>query len=403
MKTNKSVFTYINIFAAAILVFVGGIFAGQTDFVQMLFANSSHSPSGSSSSDYNSVWNLIHTQYFNKDVSDSSLVSASISGMVDSLNDPATLYLDPKQTQSFNEASSGNTFAGIGIELGYKNDQVIVQRILTDSPSLNSGLKQGDAIISVDGKQTSGEDISTVADNIRGSAGSTVDLTVKHIGESSTSDLKIKREPIHVDSMYVTKTNDANGNPIDELVVTRFTDDSLSTWESKWDNSVSQIQQDNPKGLIIDLRGNPGGFFDAAVYALSDFLPKNTLAAMQENRDGSKSRFYTQNDPRLSGISIMVLVNANTASAAEIFSGAMQYYKKATIIGTNTYGKGTAQQVFTFTDGSTLHLTTNHWLLPSGKWIQKTDPIHPDVSVDYSNNDFLKGNDPQIQSALNKL
>ena len=200
--------------------------------------------------------------------------------------------------------------------------------------------------------------------------------------------------------MYVQKEiNPANNKIVDVFTVSRFTEDTLTDWESKWDSSVKIIQNDNPSLIVLDLRDNPGGYFDGAVYGLSDFLPENSVAAMQQTRDGQKQLFYTQKNQRLTNYKVEILVNGNTASAAEIFSGALQYYKKGSVIGTNTYGKGTAQDIYTLSDGSTLHVTTVHWLLPSSRWIQPSNSIKPNYLVQYSSDDFKNGTDPQLLKA----
>ncbi len=398
-EIRGNAFRYANRAGIAILIFAAGIFAGQLPTIQAFLGNPNpHLPQVANANLYNEVWDLVHSDFFIKNVNNSDLFYSSIKGMVASLNDPATLYLSPSDEKAFEQETSGNTFAGIGVELGYKNSKIIVERIL-NGPATNTNLRVGDIIASVDGKSTEGIDISTVTNEIRGQEGSTVTLGIIDLNANSEN-LSIKRQSIHIAGMYIQQTTDPNGKKTDELVISRFTEDTPADWESEWDTMVKNIIADKPDNVVIDLRDNPGGFFDAAIYALADFLPKNTLAAMQQDRNGQKIRYYTQTDPRLSNMPLTVLVNGNTASAAEIFSGALQHYKRASIVGTNTYGKGTAQEVYSFSDGSSLHLTTDHWLLPSGRWIQKSDPIKPDYQVDFTNNDYLQGNDPQLIKAI---
>jgi carboxyl-terminal processing protease len=398
-KPKRKLLYRMNMVVFVILVFIIGMYVGRSQFVNSIVGGGPSFPNVSDAALYGEVWSLIHTDFFNKKVSDQSLFYASIKGMVSSLNDPVSLFFDPSDTSSFNNLDSGNTFAGIGVELGYKDNIVIVDRIVPSSPAASSTLKVGDEILDVNGTATSGQSLDTITNEIRGTAGSSVSLTIEAPGATTTNNVSIVRKSIHVAAMYVQTLTTSSGKKVDDLVVSRFTEDTLSDWESEWDQSVQTILADKPAGLIIDLRDNPGGYFNAGVYAIGDFVPKNTVAAMSEDRNGSKTRFYTQQSPRLTGLKTVLLVNANTASAAEIFSGGLQYYKKATVIGAPTYGKGTEQQIYTFSDGSSLHLTTMHWLLPSGRWIQKSDPIHPDSIVQYTNADYMNGVDPQLQAA----
>lgn len=394
---------YLNTLALMILAFIAGIYASQYSGLSTIFNAPPRLPSTNNAQLYTQVWDLLHSDYFDKNVNNDKLFYASIKGMVASLNDPATQFLSPQDNAQFQNISSGNTFAGIGVELGYKDNVVIIERILENTPASGSDLRIGDVLLAVDGKDTSTQQLNDIVTQIQGHTGTQVVLHVKDIASGNTIDVKLTRAPIHVTGMYVKTLTDSSGSKVDELVIARFTEDSIGDWKQEWDASVKTIVQDNPAGVIIDLRDNPGGFFDAAIYALSDLLPNNSLGAIQQNRDGSETSFYTETNPRLSHEKIAILVNGNTASAAEIFSGALQYYKRVTLIGEKTYGKGTAQQVYDFSDGSSLHLTTTHWLLPSGRWIQASSPVVPDDLVQYSTNDFLQGNDPQLAKALSLL
>lgn len=395
--TKKKIYSYLNTVALALLVFGIGYYLGNIHFSVQ---NTSTFYKNGREGLYNDVWNTLHAQSFNKNLNDNKLLYTSIQGMVNSLDDHATIFLPPVNKKQFDQTTSGNTFAGIGVELGYKENKVIVERIISGSPAAPTTLKVGDQLINVDGKSIEGEEIDLIVNSIRGTSGSTVKLTVLHASDNLKEEIAIIRQPIHVDSMFVKKQLNAVTNQEEDIVtISRFTEDTYPNWQLKWDATVKKIDSDKPSRVIIDLRDNPGGFFDAAVYALSDFLPEHTVAAMQQTRDSQKQLFYTQKNQRLINYKIELLVNANTASAAEIFSGAMQFYKKASVIGVQTYGKGTAQDVFDFADGSSLHVTTVHWLLPSSRWIQPSNAIKPDYIVMFGTDDFKNGIDPQLQKA----
>jgi carboxyl-terminal processing protease len=156
-------------------------------------------------------------------------------------------------------------------------------------------------------------------------------------------------------------------------------------------------------GLILDLRGNPGGFFDAAVYAGNEFLAKGKVIAKQEDRNSRQDSFTVTRNGKLLKIPVVVLVDGGSASASEILAGALQKNDRAVVIGEDTYGKGTAQSVVPFDDGSSLHVTILKWLLPDGTWLNKDNTIKPDIKVEFSEESFLKGEDDQLDRAVEEL
>ena len=183
----------------------------------------------------------------------------------------------------------------------------------------------------------------------------------------------------------------------------RFTESSVTAWQLHWDAIVSEAVQNNPDALILDLRGNPGGFFNAAIWAAGDFLPSGSLVAKQQDRNGGETEFRVQRDGRLLDIPVVVLVDNGSASASEILAGALQYNERAYIIGEETYGKGTAQEIVSYSGGSSMHITTLKWLLPSGIWLNPENVIVPDEKVELSADDFTNGYDPQMDSAISYL
>jgi carboxyl-terminal processing protease len=182
--------------------------------------------------------------------------------------------------------------------------------------------------------------------------------------------------------------------------VARFTDASYSEWNSKWDTLVDEVVSSNVKKIIVDLRGNPGGYFDAAVYAAGDFLQSGTLISMQEDGSGNTDEFKAKSGGKLLNKNVVVLVDAGSASASQIFSGALQQNDVAKILGTSTYGKGTAQSVLDLGDGSSLHITILKWLLPNGSWLNRDNPVKPDIEVENTAEDFVQGFDRQLDEAI---
>ncbi len=191
-----------------------------------------------------------------------------------------------------------------------------------------------------------------------------------------------------------------DSNDVAYIDIARFTESSLSEWESKWDSVAQDVQRSGVDKVLIDLRGNPGGYFDAAVYAADDFLDTGKIISKQEDGNGNVQTFEAKSDGKLLGKKVVIIVDEGSASASEIFTGALQQNKVATVVGTKTFGKGTAQTVIDLADGSSVHVTILKWLLPDGTWLNEENPITPDVEVENSAEDFVKGFDRQYNEAL---
>jgi carboxyl-terminal processing protease len=352
---------------------------------------------------YWDVWDLMKSKYVDASkANDSSMIYGSIKGMVDSFDDPATVFLDPDETDTFNQESEGNYFEGIGVELGYDNKQIVVISPLEGSPAKAAGIKAGDAILAIDGTAVdSSFSIYDAVDKIRGTAGTQVTLNVLHKGASTSQDITITRSSITVPSMSLSYTGD--NNSIAVLKVNRFTDASYNDWVSNWDTNVNAIVKSGVKKMVLDLRGNPGGFLEAAIYAADDFLDTGKVIVQQEDGSGNIQKTNSKAGGKLTDIQLVILVDNGSASASEILTGALQQASRGVVIGEKTYGKGTAQSVIPLSDGSSLHVTVMKWLLPNGSWLNKDNPITPDQIVDISNEDFLNGVDTQLNAAVSQL
>ena len=395
--SNKYVLSIVTILVA---IAIGYLIGERYPYNNSFYSSSSINLSQSSQNQslFNNVLNLIHSKYVYSNVSNTNLYYGAINGMVSSLGDPHTLFFTPSEASQYEKTISGNSFAGIGVSLGYTNGKVTIEQVLPNTPAAKAGISIGDIIEKVNGSSRNITNISDVVNLVRGKSGTNVDLLLENpLGK--IKNYNIVRQTVHVSSIYIKKLSSG----IVDIELLRFSDSSLSHWENNFKAKIQQVESMNPKGIILDLRGNPGGFFEAAVYAAGEFLPSNTLVSMQQGRGGSLNKFYTSYEGNLQNTPMVVLVNGGTASAAEILTGALQYYKRATVVGENTYGKGTAQNVFTFSNGSILVLTTEHWLLPSSRWITPKHPIIPNVKVSLSNSDFKKGIDTQLQKALSIL
>jgi len=346
------------------------------------------------------VWDTLDKNYVEKDkVEDTDKVYGAIKGLVQSYNDPATVFLTPEETKEFNDLNSGKYFEGIGAELGYSDGSIIIVAPIDGSPAKEAGIRPGDLILAVDDYEVkSGDNIYDIVAKIRGESGTKVSLKVLHKGELEPVVLEITRGEITVPSMTLKYVGDSND--VAYIDIARFTESSLSEWESKWDSVAQDVQRSGVDKVLIDLRGNPGGYFDAAVYAADDFLDTGKIISKQEDGNGNVQTFEAKSGGKLLGKKVVIIVDEGSASASEIFTGALQQNKVATVVGTKTFGKGTAQTVIDLADGSSVHVTILKWLLPDGTWLNEENPITPDVEVENSVEDFVKGFDRQYNEAL---
>lgn len=387
-----------------VLVFVGGIITGRNISADGLSVFDISRVSSRVNLDrFWRVWDVVASNYVDSDKVDvEKMVDGAIKGMVNSFDDPATVYLDKEETEEFDSASEGKYFEGIGAELGYEDGQIIVVTPIEGSPAKAAGIRPGDYILKVDDYEFSTNDsVYDAVAKIRGEAGTDIVLNILHRGETSPVDIKITRSEITVPSMTLEFVGE--DSEIAHLKVSRFTDNSYVSWVSLWNSKVEEIKKAGVNKIVLDLRGNPGGFFDAAIYAGDDFLNSGYVISQQRDGEGNIVKYESKDGGNLTDVKVVVLINSGSASASEILAGALQQAGRAKIIGESTYGKGTAQKVFTLSDGSSLHLTILKWLLPDGTNIDRENPIKPDFEIKLTNEDFIKGNDPQMSKALEEV
>ncbi len=402
-KNNEQGFQkVIGVGMAIVVVFTMGLIVGRSvDVGSSIFPITT-----SKNLDMEMFWRVLDLTRKNyvdsEEIVEEDLVYGAIKGMVSSLNDPATVFLTPEETEEYNAASEGKYFEGIGAELGYDDGQVIVVTPLEGSPAKAAGIRPGDYILKIDDYELTSED--TVYDavaKIRGEAGTDVVLTVLHKGESEPVEITITRDEITIPSMSLEFIG--TEEDIAHFKIGRFTEASYDIWVSQWDKNVEEIVDSGVDKMILDLRGNPGGFFDAAIYAGDDFLEEGFVISKQKDADGNIEDYDSTQGGDLLDIELVVLINSGSASASEILAGALKQAERGIIIGEETFGKGTAQRVYDLEDGSSLHLTILKWLLPDGSNIERDNAITPDVEVELTNDDFIEGNDPQLDKAIEEL
>ncbi len=346
------------------------------------------------------VWGRLLKYYIDgANINKQKMVQGAISGMVNSLGDPYTVFLPPKENTEFKQ-DLGGAFEGIGAQLGMKDGHVIVVAPLKGNPAEKAGIRAGDYILKVDGEETSGWSVQQAVSKIRGTRGTPVKLSILHEGDTKPTDVTILRDTITVPSVDewvrtpkeiveisgvpAAKALMINSSKVAYLRLSRFGDHSNDEWNKAVGQILSaQLTNGSLKGLIFDLRNNPGGYLQGAVFIASEFL-KNGTVVSQVNSDGTKEDYPVDRVGKLLDIPVVVLINKGSASAAEITAGALRDYKRATIVGETSFGKGSVQTPFDLSGGAGLHITTGKWLLPKGDWINKKG-IVPDVAVAWDN------------------
>ncbi|MFA6106467.1 MAG: S41 family peptidase [Patescibacteria group bacterium] len=342
---------------------------------------------------YWKVWDLLHEQYVDRDkLNEKELFYGSLKGLVAAAGDPYTVFMDPKISEDFSNDLAG-TFEGIGAEIGMKDEIITIVAPLPEMPAEKAGLKAGDKIYAIDGKTTSGMSVDEAVSKIRGPKGAEVTLTIFREGFSETKDFKLKRDKIVVKSVR-TETRE---NGVFVIKVTNFNDDT----KELFDKAAAEAVKNNPKGIILDLRNNPGGYLETAIEMASEWIEEGVVVTEKFSED-KKNEYLSRGRARLNNFSTVVLVNQGSASASEIVSGALQDTGEAAIIGQQTFGKGSVQAMEDLPDGSSVKITVAKWLTPKGNNITEKG-VTPDVLVDLTPEDFDKGKDPQMDMAVNIL
>lgn len=348
------------------------------------------------------VWDMLNTKYFDKSkIIPSQLVYGAIEGMVAAVGDPYTMYLPPAQNKIVNDDLSGS-FEGVGIEIGYKNTRLAVIAPLQDSPADKAGIKAGDYIVRiVDAKKKIDVDsqnlnLSQAVDYIRGPSGSEISLTLIRDGDKTPIVVNLTRSKITVPSVTLKWVGE--GSDIAHLRISKF--DSATV--SEWNTAVGQITDKcevggtKCKGIIVDVRNNPGGYLQSAIDIASDFVKIGTVVVTQESGDGSKIEYKSDKLPRLMNYKVMMLINGGSASASEILAGALRDDRQIKLVGDKSFGKGTIQEPIDILGGSGLHVTTAKWLTPGGQWIHEKG-IEPDIAVEIKEGETK---DIQLQKAI---
>ncbi|HSX42221.1 MAG TPA: S41 family peptidase [Candidatus Saccharimonadales bacterium] len=371
-KTVKKIF----LISAFIAVFLAGIFGG---------IGFEENRQGLDLGSFWKVYSLIQANYVGS-LDKNKAVQGATQGLVDSLGDPFSSYLTTAAKNDLTTELSGQ-FQGIGAELVEKNETVTILAPLAGSPAEKTGLKAGDVIAKVDGKSTEGQSLDQVVGEIRGAKGTAVTLTIVRSNVQQPFDVKITRDDIAVPSVS-SKTLAGN---VAFLQINQFGNDTVGEVQK----AVTDLAASKPKALIIDLRDDPGGFLDDVAPIFGEFAAPS-IVVKEKSKSGKITELRSTAIPVLPTTPIYVLVNGGSASAAEILAGALQDYKRATLIGEKTFGKGSVQDVIDLPGNTALRITIAEWLTPNGRTINKTG-LQPDVKVTDAKTD---SSDPVLAKAL---
>jgi carboxyl-terminal processing protease len=407
---NKNIFNRItNIFLIIILVIISFL-AGQNsqqeknainysakdgDYEVQIDNKYTTTPEGETikNVDFNlywKVWDTVKTAYVdNEEISEEEMFYGSLEGMVKAINDPYTSFLDPELSKRFNDDLSGS-FEGIGAEIGIRDDTLTIIAPIDGMPAQEAGLKSGDKVLSIDGKSTAGISIDKAVDTIRGEKGTDVTLTIYREGLDETKDITITRGVITIESV---KTEILEDN-IMLISISNFNEDT----EAMFSQAIEEANSNEVNGIILDLRNNPGGFLDSAIEISSEWVETGPVV-LEKFDENDITKYQARGIARLKDYKTVVLLNQGSASASEIVAGALQDYDIATIVGEQSYGKGSVQTLKPFTDGSSLKVTVAKWLTPQGQSISEKG-ITPDVEVEYTIEDFENDRDPQLDKAI---
>lgn len=374
----------------SLLVGAGGTYLGMTFFdkdqVIVLGDNASKTKSSDNAAAVDSeftkiatAYQLISKEYF-KDVDKGKLLEGAIQGMVSTLEDPYSVYMDKETANQFTQ-SLESSFEGIGAEVRMTNGRVTIVSPFKGSPAEKAGLKPNDQIVSIDGKSIEGLDLYEAVLKIRGEKGTVVELEVMRPGVDNTLKLEVTRDTIPIETVY-SSMEKKGGHNIGIIEITSFSEDTAKDFTKQ----LADLEDKGMDGLIIDVRGNPGGYLKSVEDILRLFITDEKPMVQVENRDGKKERVFTTLE-KAKPYPIVGLIDGGSASASEILAGALKEAGGYPLVGVKSFGKGTVQTTMDMKDGSNIKLTVAKWLTPDGNWIHEKGikPTHEVKQPDFFN------------------
>jgi len=340
------------------------------------------------------VWNKVENEYVDQSKLDAKkMLYGAISGMLRSINDPYTLFLPPDESKKFQDDMRGD-FEGIGAEIGLRKDILTIIAPIEGTPAQKAGLQPQDVVLKINDAATDNLNLDEAVNLIRGPKGTAVRLLVMRDGWNGPKEIEIVRDKIAVPVLKL----EFKDSDIAYVRLYQFTENS----PDEFNKAVKQVLKSNAKGVILDLRNNPGGYLEAAVNIAGWFLENGNVVAIEDFGNGQRVEYRSRGDGGLGDRPVIILVNQGSASASEILAGALRDDLKSRLVGQKTFGKGSVQQLDNLANSASLKITIAKWLTPSGQSIMN-EGLEPDVMVDITEDDITNSRDPQLDKALEML
>lgn len=403
-KNAPSITRIFFIFSLAIFLFGSGFRLGEYKTKSSIFPSAQFSNKQQQkikNDDFSlfwTAWDKLQEKFVDKTKIDpQKMYYGAIKGMVASLEDPYTFFLTPDENKEA-KGDLGGTFEGIGAQLGLKDNQIVVIAPLKNSPAERVGVRTGDIIIKVNNESTETWTLPFAVSKIRGPKGTVVTLTI--LRKNKEIAVEIERDNIQVDSVEVSYEKN-----IAILKLNKFGDETTQEWKKTVSALSKQYQKQEIKGMILDLRDNPGGYLEGSVFIASEFLPKGKIVVKQEHTNKISERYEVNHAGKLLDIPLVVLINKGSASASEIVAGALRDHKRAKLVGEQSFGKGSIQEALDLKGGAGLHVTIAKWILPNGQWINHTG-VKPDIAIENAieeENTLTKEQDLPLVKAIELL
>jgi len=402
-KSNLKLIIYAIIFILALFsIFMAGIYFGYSNrsYIDKVTGVINKEKISDINADFEPFWKawkiLKEKSIYAKDITeDQDHVWGAISGLAASYGDPYTIFLPPEENEVF-EGDVRGSFEGIGAELGVKDKFLTIISPIKNTPAEKAGLKSGDKIIGIDNQNTTDITSDDAVKLIRGPKGTSVKLTILRLGEKTTREILVTRDKIEIPVIETENREDG----IFVIKFYSFSENSIKLFKQ----ALLDFAEAETNKLIIDLRGNPGGYLEAATRIASWFIDEGEIILKEDTMNGDKVKDYRSTGPRLfnENLKLVVLVDEGSASASEIFAGAIKSHKIGTLIGEKTFGKGSVQELVELTDETSLKITVANWLTPDGVSISE-EGITPDIEIEITAQDEKNDKDPQMDLATSFL
>ena len=390
-RLNQKTVTIITIILAGVLIFTSGIGAGY--FLTTYLVPSERAEYENVFQSFYQAWNIIHTQYLEQPVDDIALIQGAIKGMMDSLGDPYTAYMNPEEYAEQNAPLQGE-YTGIGAWVDTSGDALVFISPMPGSPAEAAGIQPGDIVIMIDGEDVRSVEPDLVLKKILGPEGTLVNITIEREGQDEPIEMEIERAVISIP----TVDHELLKNEVGYIRLYSFSANSASEFSS----AFTDLLEEGASSLIVDLRSNSGGYVETAVEITSYFIDSGTIL-IEEWGDETRDEYLASEEPIDSEIPLVVLVDGGSASASEIMAGALQDYDRGTLIGTTTFGKGLIQNwIPLVNDNGAIRVTIARWLTPEEQQIQGNG-LTPDIVVEFSEEDIQNAKDVQLDAALDYL